>query len=108
MLHGEAVKLEKDEAAALKSKIGLYLFGVYSLIYAGFVALNTLIPQSLGIRVFLGLNLAVVYGFGLIILAIVMGIIYNHVCTKLENKMNAPTLPTTTGKKNKKHKEVNA
>lgn len=108
MLHGEAVKLEKDEAAALKSKIGLYLFGVYSLIYAGFVALNTLIPQSLGTRVFLGLNLAVVYGFGLIILAIVMGVIYNHVCTKLEDKMNIPAKPVTTGTKNKNGKKVKA
>ncbi|MCP5107567.1 MAG: DUF485 domain-containing protein [bacterium] len=90
MLHGEAVKLEKDESAALKSKIGVILFGVYALIYAGFVAINTLTPKTMGIRIFLGLNLAVVYGFGLIILAIIMGLLYNHYCTKLEDKMNKP------------------
>lgn len=97
MLHGEAVKLEKDESAAQKSKIGLILFGVYALIYAGFVAINTLAPKTMGIRVFLGLNLAVVYGFGLIILAIIMGIAYNHYCTKLEDRMNKPSETDETG-----------
>ena len=33
-------------------------------------------------------NLAIVYGFGLIVLAIVMGFIYNAMCSKLEDKMN--------------------
>ncbi len=91
MLHGEAVKLEKDEAAGIKSKIGLILFAVYALIYAGFVFINTLSPKTMGTKIMFGLNLAVVYGFGLIILAIIMGIIYNHYCTKLENKLNKPT-----------------
>ncbi|MCP4214754.1 MAG: DUF485 domain-containing protein [bacterium] len=69
--------------------MGLILFGVYSLIYAGFVAINTLAPKTMGNEIFLGLNLAVVYGFGLIILAIIMGVVYNHVCTGLEDKMKA-------------------
>lgn len=90
MLHGEAVKLEKDESAALKSKVGLILFGVYALIYAGFVAINTLTPKAMGTRIIWGLNLSVVYGIGLIILAIIMGIAYNHFCTKMEDKMNKP------------------
>lgn len=98
MHHGEAVKLGKDESAAIKSKLGLILFGVYSLIYAGFVAINTLTPQTMGAQVFGGLNLAVVYGFGLIILAIVMGVIYNHICTKLEDKMNKPEAEAAPGK----------
>ena len=105
MLHGKAVKMEKDEAAAIKSKIGLILFGVYSLIYAGFVVINTLIPKTMGTQIFFGLNLAVVYGFGLIILAIIMGVIYNHVCTKLEDKLNKPSEP---GKTNGNEKEAEA
>jgi uncharacterized membrane protein YciS (DUF1049 family) len=35
-----------------------------------------------------GLNLAVFYGFGLILSAIIMGIIYNAICTRYENEMN--------------------
>jgi len=101
MLHGEAVKLDKDDSATEKSRIGLILFGVYSLIYAGFIVINTLTPKTMGIRVFLGLNLAVVYGFGLIILAIIMGIVYNRICTNLEERMNktADTGETETSKR---------
>ncbi len=84
----EAVKLEKDNAEGFKSKVGLILFGVYSFIYAGFVFVNTWSPKIMETKVILGLNLAVFYGFFLIILAIVMGIIYNHYCTKMENKLN--------------------
>jgi len=88
MQQHEAVKLGKDNAEGFKSKVGLILFGLYSLIYAGFVFINTLSPKTMEVKVVLGLNLAVFYGFGLIILAIIMGIIYNHYCTKMEKKLN--------------------
>ena len=88
MDHGPAKKMGKDNASEIKSKIGLVLFIVYGLIYAGFIAINTLWPKLMEVYVVLGLNLAVVYGFGLIILAIVMGLIYNSVCTNYEKKLN--------------------
>ena len=90
MDHGPAVELGRDEAAAIKSKIGLRLFFVYGLIYAGFVFINTVKPKLMAKDIFMGLNLAVVYGFGLIILAIVMGLLYNAFCTKKENELNPP------------------
>jgi len=105
MLHGEAVKLDKDDAAAVKSRIGLILFGIYSMIYAGFIVINTISPKTMGTRIILGLNLAVVYGFGLIILAIIMGILYNNYCTKLENRLNKPAQTGAAGNDNA---EVNA
>lgn len=98
MLHGEAVKLGKDEAAEIKSRVGLILFGIYSLIYAGFVFINTLTPKTMGTKIIFGLNLAVVYGFGLILLAIIMGVLYNHYCTKLENKLNKEQVEETDKK----------
>jgi uncharacterized membrane protein (DUF485 family) len=88
MDHGSAAKMDKDNASEIKSKIGLILFAVYGLIYAGFIAINTLWPKVMEIYVLLGLNLAVVYGFGLIILAIIMGLIYNAICTNYEKKLN--------------------
>ncbi len=90
MGHGPAVKLGKDNASPKKTKLGLILFAVYSVVYIIFVAINTVNPVLMETPVFLGLNLAVVYGFGLIILAIVMGLIYNQICTNWENKMNKP------------------
>ncbi len=58
------------------SRLGLSLFTVYTLIYLGFVLLNAFAADTMEIVVVAGLNLAIVYGFGLIIVAIVMAFIY--------------------------------
>lgn len=86
--HGPVSDWGEDKAADYKAKLGIYLFIFYSFVYAGFVAVNTIDPKVMSIIVFAGLNLACVYGFGLIILAIVMGVIYNAMCTAAENRMN--------------------
>ncbi len=88
MGHGPSVDWGKDNAVQYKTHIGLILFLIYSLIYLGFVMINALRPSLMEIQVVWGLNLACVYGFGLIILAIVMGTIYNAMCTRAENMMN--------------------
>jgi len=88
MLHGPAAKLETDSAASKKAKLGIVLFFFYLIIYAGFVIIGLAYPELMGVHVLGKQNLAIVYGFGLIILAIVMGFIYNAVCTRMENKMN--------------------
>ncbi|MBW2735316.1 MAG: DUF485 domain-containing protein [Deltaproteobacteria bacterium] len=90
MDHGPSVKLGKDNASPAKTKLGIRLFFLYSLLYAGFVFINTMDPSIMEMPIFLGLNLAVVYGFGLILLAIVMGLIYNRICTGYENALNKP------------------
>jgi len=86
--HGPAVKLGKDNASEWKSKLGVILFFVYAAFYGCFVTINTIKPELMGTTVFVGLNLAIVYGMGLIILAIVMGLVYNYFCTKKELELN--------------------
>jgi uncharacterized membrane protein (DUF485 family) len=88
MLHGPAAELKEDKSADRKSKLGLKFFFVYLIVYAVFVALCLFYPDFTGKRVALGLNLAVFYGFSLIILAIVMGFFYNMACSRLEDKLN--------------------
>lgn len=88
MLHGPAVELGKDHSIPLKTKLGVKLFFVYLIVYAGFVFIGTIYPQALGVSAIFGLNLAYVYGMGLIILAAIMGLVYNYFCTKYENQMN--------------------
>lgn len=88
MLHGPAAELKEDKSADRKSKLGLKFFFVYLIVYAVFVALCLFYPDFTGKRVAFGLNLAVFYGFSLIILAIGMGFFYNMACTRLENKLN--------------------
>ncbi len=86
--HGPAAVLGVDNASPAKAKLGLQLFFVYLVVYAGFVGINVVNQELMSKQICLGLNLAVVYGFGLIVLAIVMGLIYNHICTGYEDKMN--------------------
>lgn len=88
MLHEPAVELGKDYSAEKKAKLGVILFFIYLAIYTGFVLIGTLAPKFLGRHIFEGLNIAFVYGMGLIILAAVMGLVYNYFCTRYENKMN--------------------
>lgn len=88
MQHEPAPEMGDDPASAYKARVGIILFTVYGLIYAGFVVINTVSPKTMGQVVFAGLNLAIVYGFGLIILAIVMGLVYNAMCTRAEDRMS--------------------
>jgi uncharacterized membrane protein (DUF485 family) len=84
MGHGPATQWEKDASTATKTKYGIILFLIYCVVYAGFVVINTVTPKTMGVIIFSGLNLAVVYGFGLIIFAIVLGLIYNQICSNAE------------------------
>lgn len=88
MSHGPATEWGEDKAIAYKTKFGLYLFLIYVLVYIGFIAINVASPKTMAMTVFAGQNLAVVYGFGLIALAFVMGIIYDHLCSKKEDELN--------------------
>jgi uncharacterized membrane protein (DUF485 family) len=89
MHHEPTSTIEKDGASDAKARLGLILFGAYSLVYVGFVLINTFSPKWMGITVFAGLNLAVVYGFGLIILAIILGLIYHAMCNRMEDQAAA-------------------
>lgn len=62
------------------SKLGLILFAVYLLFYGGFVLLNSFSPHSMESTPILGVNLAVLYGFGLIIAAFVLAMVYGVMC----------------------------
>jgi len=88
MLHEPSAQLGVDNASERKAKLGIRLFIVYLLIYAGFVLIGLTKPEIMGFKILGGQNLAIVYGFGLIVLAIVMGFIYNYACTRLEKKLN--------------------
>jgi len=89
MLHGPAVSSGKDYAIAYKMRLGVWMFLLYALVYAGFVIINVMSPVKMEMPVFLGLNLAVVYGFGLIIFALILALIYNSLCTRKELAMNS-------------------
>jgi hypothetical protein len=84
MLHEPATPVGKDPAGPYKMRLGIRMFVFYSLFYAGFVAINLLAPLAMDAIVLLGLNLATVYGFALIIVALIEALAYHALCRKKE------------------------
>ena len=63
-----------------KQLIGLILFSSYLLLYCGFVLLVAFDAERLQVLGPAGVNLAVWSGFGLIVVALVLSLIYGWVC----------------------------
>lgn len=82
--HGPAHPTEDEdlEVSALNARYGMALFIVYSTFYAGFVLLNAFLPSTMMFRPFGGVNLAILYGLGLIAGAIVLALIYSVICRR--------------------------
>ena len=89
MLHEPAKQSGDDLASSYKSRLGVRMFFVYAFLYAGFVLINVLWPKTMGIIIVAGLNLAVVYGFFLIVFAIILALIYNWLCSRKEKELYA-------------------
>ena len=69
-----------ERTAQRNAKLGLILFAVYFLLYLSFVLINAFSPETMEKRPIAGINLAVVYGFGLIVAAFVMALLYGFLC----------------------------
>ncbi len=80
MLHEPAATSGPDPAFAYKRRLGVIMFIVYASVYGIFIAINLITPALMGEVVFIGLSLAVTYGFGLILLALVMALMYSTAC----------------------------
>lgn len=88
MSHGPAVEWKEQKSTAKKAKLGIVMVLIYTFVYGAFVTINVVNPKLMKIDIG-SLNLAIVYGFGLIILALVQAVIYNQYCTRLEEKEEA-------------------
>ncbi len=88
MLHEPASSSGKDLAGPYKMQLGVKMFFLYLLFYTGFVAINLIAPQAMGAILFAGLNLATVYGFSLIIVALILALVYDALCRRKENQLS--------------------
>jgi len=87
MLHEPSVPVSKDPAFQYKRRLGVRYCIVYALVYAGFVIINLVSPPLMAAVVIGGLNFAVVYGFGLIVLAFILALAYNRSCGRKETEL---------------------
>lgn len=79
---------DTDFASDKKAKLGVKFFFIYLFFYAGFVAIGVFNYELLAYPVFGGINLALFYGIGLIVFAVLLGIVYNFFCSRYEDDMN--------------------
>jgi len=68
-------------ADRFNARIGLALFAIYLIIYAAFVYLCAFRADVMA-REIGGINLAVLYGMGLIIAAFVLAMVYSALCKR--------------------------
>lgn len=80
--HGPAhpKEVEDPQIAARNARYGMVLFLIYLAFYGGFVCLNAFAPAQMEATPALGLNLAILYGFALIIAAMALALVYSWLC----------------------------
>ena len=78
--HVDQDTLECEITSRRNSRIGMVLFLVYLVVYAVYVLLTAFLRGTMSMIVFAGLNLAIVYGLFLILLAFAMAILYGWLC----------------------------
>ena len=83
MEHGPPTEWQEDKSEGFKTKLGLIMVTFFTIVYFAFIILAVTNPQAMANDVG-SLNVAVVYGFGIIILAIIQALIYNFVCSRHE------------------------
>ncbi len=78
------VAREQEDTAVVahNTRMGVILFVVYVLFYGGFMALSAFWPEIMSKPFLRGVNLAVVYGFALIVAALVLALVYMKTCRK--------------------------
>lgn len=68
------------ETVSRNARNGLMLFAVYVVLYVGFMLLNAFAHERMQQPVLAGVNLAIVYGMGLIIAALLLALVYMWLC----------------------------
>jgi uncharacterized membrane protein (DUF485 family) len=76
------------------ARLGLVLFFIYLALYVGFILFSAFAKETMAKPTLHGVNFAIVYGFALIIGALVLALIYMVLC--VSEKVDVPDL--TEGK----------
>lgn len=73
---------ESRATIARNSRYGLWLFGVYLLFYGVYVLITAFAPELMRRTPVAGLNIAILSGFGLIGVAVLLALIYGWLCRR--------------------------
>lgn len=89
MEHGAPSQWGEEKSGNFKTRLGLIMFAIYAIIYFAFIAICIIDPKLMAMDVG-NLNLAIVYGFAIIVIAIIQALIYNYICSKKEKLDKVP------------------
>lgn len=95
-----AAQNEEQEHAddiARNTRYGLILFAVYLALYVGFLLLSTFAAQMMQEVKILGVNLSIIYGFTLILAALVLALIYGWLCRSSNSATNSSAAANEEG-----------
>ena len=70
------------DAWAYNARVGLVLFAVYCIFYGGFIYISAFSRETTAAPSWGGVNVAIVYGFALIIGAFLLSIVYMILCRR--------------------------
>lgn len=73
-------RLKSMSHTKINARIGLWLFTIYLVIYVLFVTLNAFYSEAMETTPFAGVNVAILFGFALIIAAFVLALLYGFLC----------------------------
>lgn len=90
MTHGPAPVWKEDGSTPFKTRFGFWMFTLYSLVYAGFILINVTTPKLMDADIG-SFNLAIIYGFGLIVFALILAVIYNDMSNLAEKRLGDST-----------------
>jgi uncharacterized membrane protein (DUF485 family) len=79
---GEHTNRERGKAETHNARYGLWLFLIYVVLYGGFMGLSVFAPQVMSKSPFGGVNLAILYGLGLIVAAFLLALVYTLLCRR--------------------------
>jgi uncharacterized membrane protein (DUF485 family) len=79
---GHHAEREPEDELTIRrnARYGIVLFTAYLVLYGGFVLVNAFESSIMDNIIWRGVNLAILYGFGLILAAIVLAMVYGWLC----------------------------
>jgi uncharacterized membrane protein (DUF485 family) len=83
MSHGPATEWKEEKSRGFKTKLGLVMIAIFIVIYLAFILLTVISPKTMANDVG-SINVAVFYGFLIIVIAIIQALIYNVICARRE------------------------
>jgi uncharacterized membrane protein (DUF485 family) len=81
--------LAAERSERFKQWLGLLLCSAYALVYAVFVFISVYDVTLMDTLMPFGLNLAAFYGFGIIVFALLLALLYSRACSRSEARAAA-------------------